>query len=92
VDGSVSRLDPATNKVVANVKAGAAPADGVRGPDRLEWIPDQDGTVTLIDPASNKVVDTVHSGALTFVVRNGFGSFWVDDFNGTKLSRYHPSA
>ena len=91
-NGSVSKVDPATNKVVANVKAGSAPADGVRGPDGLEWIPNQDGTVTLIDPASNKVVDTLRPGGLTFVVRNGFGSLWVDDFTGTTLSRYRPSS
>ena len=73
---------------VAGSQVCTAPADGVRGPDGLEWIPNQDGTVTLIDPASNKVVDTVHSRGVTFVVRNGFGSVWVDDFNGTTLARY----
>jgi YVTN family beta-propeller protein len=92
VDGSVSKVDPKTNKVVANVKAGTAPADGVRAPDGLEWIPNQDGTVTLIDPAANKVVDTLHPGGLTFVVRNAFGSVWVDDFNGNRLSRYRPAS
>ena len=42
-NGSVSKVNPETNKVVVNLKAGAAPADGVRGPDGLEWIPNQDG-------------------------------------------------
>ena len=62
----------------------------MRGPDGLEWIPNQgDGTVSLIDPASMKVVGTIHSGELAFVVRSGFGSMWVDDFNvGGVLSRY----
>src|SRR5206468_2285392 len=37
-DGSVSKVDPQTNRVVGTVKAGAAPADCVRGPDGLESI------------------------------------------------------
>ena len=63
----------------------------MRGPDGLEWIPNQDGTVSLIDPATNAVVDTVRPGGLTFVVRSAFGSLWVDDFNGNTLARYRPS-
>jgi YVTN family beta-propeller protein len=70
-----------------------APADGVREPDGLEWIPNQgDGTVSLVDPASNAVVGTVHSGGLPFVVRVVFGSMWVDDFTGRTLSRFRPAA
>jgi virginiamycin B lyase len=91
-DGSVSKVNPETNKVVANLKAGAAPADGVRGPDGLEWIPNEDGTVTLIDPTADKVVDTIHPGGITFVVRDGFGSLWVDDFTGSTLARYRPGS
>jgi DNA-binding beta-propeller fold protein YncE len=65
----------------------------MRGPDGLEWIPNQgDGTVSLIDPASNTVVGTVHSGGLTFVVRSAFGSMWVDDSTGTTLSRFRPGS
>jgi DNA-binding beta-propeller fold protein YncE len=64
----------------------------VRGPDGLEWIRNQDGTVTLIDPAANKVVETLHPGGHTFVVRNGFGSVWVDDFTGSTLARYRPGS
>jgi hypothetical protein len=37
-------------------------------------------------------VDTIRPGGLTFVVRNGFGSLWVDDFTGTTLARYRPSS
>ena len=46
VDNSVSRIDPETNTVAATTAVGAAPADGVRGPDGLEWIPNRtDGTI-----------------------------------------------
>jgi DNA-binding beta-propeller fold protein YncE len=91
MNGSVRKLDPATNRIVSTVKAGTAPVDGARGPDGLEWIPNQDGTVTLIEPATNTVAGTLRPGGLTFVVRNAFGSMWVDDFNGTTLSRYQPN-
>jgi YVTN family beta-propeller protein len=92
-DGSVTKLDPATNAVVGTVKVGRAPADGVRGPDGLEWIPNQgDGTVSLLDPATNTVVQTLHVGGLPFVVRTGFGSMWVDDFTGHTLARYRPAS
>ena len=74
-------------------RVGKAPADGVRGPDGLEWIPNQgDGTVSLIDPASNRVVGSVHPGGLPFVARTGFGSMWVDDFTGRTPVRYRPGS
>jgi YVTN family beta-propeller protein len=65
----------------------------VRGPDGLEWIPNQrSGTVSLIDPAANSVVGTIRTGGLPFVVRSGFGSMWVDNFKGHTLSRYRPGS
>ena len=92
-DDSVTKLDPATNTIVSTVKVGQGPADGERGPDGLEWIPNQrDGTVSLIDPSTNKVVGTVHVGGLPFVVRRAFGSMWVDDFKGRSLSRFQTAA
>ena len=88
-DASVTKLDPATNSIVGTVTVGKSPADGKRGPDGLEWIPNQgDGTVSLIDPATNEVVNTLQVGGLPFVVRRGFGSMWVDDFKGRTLARY----
>ena len=72
------------------MKVGNRPADGTRGPDGMEWIPDQgSGTVTRIDPKTNKVVSTVRVGGTPFVARAAFGDVWVDDFRGTRETRIH---
>jgi YVTN family beta-propeller protein len=78
---------------VATIKVGSKPADGVEGPDGLEWIPNQgDGTITRIDPATNAVRDTIQVTRLPFVVRTGFGDVWVDDFGGKREWRLHVSS
>jgi YVTN family beta-propeller protein len=89
--GTVTRVDPQTNEVVATVAVGKGPSDGVRGPDGLEWIPNNgDGTISRIDPATNKVVDTIKVGPSPFVVRSAFGDIWVGEFKGSRLWRIHP--
>jgi DNA-binding beta-propeller fold protein YncE len=90
---SVTRLDPRTNRAVATVPVPGSPADGVRGPDGLEWIPLQGspGKIARIDPATNRLVDTVGVRGFTFVVRSAFGSLWVGDFQGSTLYRIAPS-
>src|SRR5258706_247131 len=50
---TVTRIDPATNAVVAVIPVGTGPADGARGPDGREWIPNGDGTISVIDPTTN---------------------------------------
>ena len=88
--GTVTHLDP-SGKIVATVKVGTGPADGTRGPDGLEWIPNlKDGTFTRIDPATDKVVDTIPATGHPFVARTAFGSVWVGDFQGTQLWRFTP--
>ena len=74
------------------IKVGSKPADGTRGPDGLEWIPNQGGrTITRIDPATNHVVDTIHVQGTPFVARAGFGDVWIDDFRGSRETRLHPT-
>jgi hypothetical protein len=77
--------------VVATIPVGNRPADGTRGPDGLEWIPNLgDGTITRIDPATDKVVDTLSGPGHPFVMRTAFGSVWVGDFQGTQVWRFTP--
>lgn len=61
--GSVSRIDPATNAIVATVVVGST---GRRGPERLIaaddriWVGNpRDGTIVGIDPATNTSVGTI---------------------------------
>jgi YVTN family beta-propeller protein len=91
IAGTVTRIDPKTNAIVATTKVGAGPSDGARGPDGLEWIPNNgDGTISRIDPATDKVVDTITVGPSPFVLRTAFGDVWVGEFNGSQLWRIHP--
>jgi streptogramin lyase len=88
---SVTRLDPRTNTVVATVPVPGSPADGVRGPDGLEWIPLQGSDkIARIDAATNRLVDTVRVHGFLFVVRSAFGSLWAGDFQGSTLYRIEP--
>jgi streptogramin lyase len=88
--GTVTHLD-LSGKIVATIKVGTRPADGTRGPDGLEWIPNLgDGTITRIDPATDKVVDTIQGPSGPFVARTAFGSVWVGDFKGSQLWRVTP--
>jgi YVTN family beta-propeller protein len=85
---TVVRLDPATNRVTAEVPVGTFPVDGVIGPDGLVWIPNQgDNSVSRIDPATNRVVDTGKVGPLPFVARRGFGDMWISNFGGFAVWR-----
>ncbi len=87
----MTHIDVSTGSIVAVIKVGKAPADGTRGPDGLEWIPNLgDGTISRIDPATDKVVDTIPVVASPFVARTYFGSVWVGDFNGSQLWRITP--
>lgn len=62
-DGTVSRIDPHTNKVVATIRVGRSPY-GIAASSRSFWIANLgDGTVSLIEPISGRVVQTVRAGA-----------------------------
>ena len=76
---------------MSTVSVGSAPADGVRGPDGREWIPNQGSSnITRIDPATNAVVDTIPVGPIPFVVRSAFGDVWVGEFKGQRVWRIRP--
>ena len=90
-DGTVSRIDPATNEVVANVEVGAQPCDGVVGPDGAVWIPNRgEGTISLIDPETNSVTETIRVGPTPFVLNVGFGDVWAASWGGADVWRIRP--
>jgi len=56
---SVSRIDPTSNEVVAEIPVGDGP-EGVVADGGFVWVVNQrDGTLSKIDPGANRVVDTV---------------------------------
>ena len=91
LDGTVSRIDPATGAVTATVRVGTQPVDGTVAPDGLVWIPNLgDGTITRIDPATAGVVGTFRVGPKPFVLTVGFGDVWSPAWGGKKIWRIHP--
>ena len=62
LDGTVSRIDPATNAVSATIPVGDGPASIAAGDDGV-WVANElSGTVTRIDPAGNAVAETIETG------------------------------
>ena len=61
--GTVARIDPRSNRVVATTTVGSFPVRAGSGAGGV-WVTNNlDSTVSRIDPATNKVVDTIKVGA-----------------------------
>ncbi|HET9849808.1 MAG TPA: hypothetical protein VFR68_14785 [Candidatus Dormibacteraeota bacterium] len=89
--GTVSRIDPLTNRVVATIavgpNAGRDGLDGIALGDGLVWV----SGIYLegIDPATNKVV--IRRFHQTNALAFGAGAIWATDLEGT-VSRIEPPA
>ena len=84
----VLHLDAHTGKVLAVVKVGTTPQDGVIAPDGSVWVPNLgDGTVSRIDPKTNRVTATVRVGPKPFVLGVGAGSIWSPSYGGSDVRR-----
>src|SRR5439155_6947853 len=58
-DGTISRIEPSTNRVSAVIRVGSSPGAIVVGEDGV-WVLNRLGrSVSRIDPGSNKVVQTI---------------------------------
>ncbi len=90
-DGTVSRIDPATNKVVATIHVGTNPKWVVVGFGSV-WVTDP-GTNTLyrLDPGSGKITGKVAVGGGAESTAIGDGSIWVVNQNDGTVSRVVPN-
>lgn len=89
-DGTVSRIDPATRKVVATIPVGERPENAAIAGDGTVFVPSVTGdTVSRIDPATNKVVDTIAVGKNPFPAAYAFGDIWVPSSGGRDVYRIH---
>src|SRR5204862_2357729 len=79
-DGSVSRVDPKTNQVVATIQAGIPGKGGdISVGEGFVWVTAQNVPLTKIDPATNKVVvQFVGDGG--DALRVGQGAIWLCSF------------
>ncbi len=82
-DGTVMRVDPVTNDILATVSIPDGTSGLVVAPDGI-WTSDRDGKGLLsrIDPASNAVTDRITlpllpPGGEGYVETFGFGSLWA---------------
>jgi YVTN family beta-propeller protein len=79
-DGSVARIDPATNKVAARVPIGGQNWGWVASGSGQVWAPDQaNETVARINPATNQVMASVPVGIKPFGTAIEGNTLWVDN-------------
>ena len=86
-DGSVSRVDATTGKLIATIPAGIPGFGGeiAFGADAV-WATVFKFPITRIDPATNTVVRQWH-GAGGASIRYGHGSLWLTSYSGEKVWR-----
>src|SRR6266511_2182567 len=76
--GAVSRLDPATDRVVGRVRTpGTGDYSSIAVGEGSVWVTAGRGGVYRIDPAINRVVATVHVGGFVQGSAVGAGRVWV---------------
>lgn len=90
-DGTLSRIDPATNAVDEPIQIGSSPC-GLTAFDHALWVGVL-GTneVVRFDPASGSVTKRVDVGGDPWDVQNGFGSIWVAVQGQDKVTRIDPA-
>lgn len=83
-DGTVVRISPLTNTIVATVAVGTGPSSLSLFDNRL-WVTDSlAASISEIDPTTNAVVKTVPTGPEPAGIAGGSGALWVaDEGNGT---------
>lgn len=94
-DRKLSRVDPETNRVVAEIPVRAGSPDGgaqgVAVGDGAVWATSVDGRLLKVDPATNGVIATIPLGEYSSHLAVSGGSVWVSGQNsGTWLKRVNP--
>jgi virginiamycin B lyase len=84
-DGSVQRVDPKSQKIVATIASGVANTEGgITAGGGSIWMPsDAAGVLSRIDPATNKVVSKISIPPGSFTAAFDSGSVWI---TGTKTN------
>jgi virginiamycin B lyase len=89
--GSVARVDPATNRIVANTRVGRAPAAIAAGAGAV-WVTNNlDDTVSRINPRTSQVVKTIRVGAGPAGVAVDENAVWVASNGDHTVSRIDPA-
>lgn len=92
-DGTVSRIDPASNRVTgAPIQVGAEPRR-VAVDSRGVWVSNESsGTITRIDPRSRAPDQPIPVGGAPRAIATGAGAVWVADFGEGAVRRVDESS
>jgi len=89
-DGTISRIDPRTDRVTATYEVGDRPC-GIVYLDGHVWVGLVNGAALVeVDPASGAVLATVRVGGQVYDVQTGYGSVWLNDHMGGHVIRVDP--
>jgi YVTN family beta-propeller protein len=89
--GTLTRIDPKTNKVVKKIPIPSG-AGGAAAGDGAVWVVNTaTNTVARIDPRTSKVVATVHVGKQPDGISVSPGAVWVANGGGPTVSRIDPA-
>jgi YVTN family beta-propeller protein len=77
LDGTVSRLDPGTPRVVGTIPVGSGPV-ALAFTEGSLWVANKfSNSVSRVDPSSNAVVDTIVTHGRPTSLAGGRGRVWI---------------
>jgi YVTN family beta-propeller protein len=77
IKGTLSRIDPATNKVAAEIRVASGSVACIYGGGSIWVSSPEKSVVTRVDAKTNKVTDTIAVGPQPRFLTFGFGSVWT---------------
>jgi len=92
MDGTVSRIDPKTNKVAATIEVGVpGPGGDIAAGEGAIWVRGTKVLLAVIDPKTNQVVKRFGPPMGSGAVRAGNGRVWVSAHDVKKVWSLKPS-
>jgi virginiamycin B lyase len=88
-DGSIQRVDPKSQKIVASIPSGVANTEGgITAGGGSIWMPsDAAGVLSRIDPATNKVVSKISIPPGSYTATFEAGSVWITSTKNNLITR-----
>ncbi|MGY6551280.1 MAG: Vgb family protein [Erythrobacter sp.] len=88
--GKISRIDPATNAIIAEIAVAPETAFLAYGFDALWAVSSAGALLQKIDPATNQVTGTASLGAQPGFLAAGEGAVWVQEQGAGTVARIDP--
>ena len=90
-DGTVSKIDPRTNEVVATIAVGVpGPGGDIAAGEGAVWVRATKVLLSVIDPKTNEVIKRFGPAQGSGAVRAGDGKVWVSAHDVNKVWRLNP--